>query len=67
MSAPDFRRTHWIKSSFSEPRANCVELATVDGWTGVRDSTLGDASPILIFTAAELTAFLNATRNGAPW
>lgn len=63
MSAPDFGQAHWIKSSFSEAERECVEIAAVDGWIGMRDSKLGDASPILTFTPAELKAFLAGAKN----
>lgn len=64
MSAPDFTRAHWIKSSFSEaPQRECIELATADSWIGMRDSKLGNASPILTFSRAELKAFLVGVKN----
>lgn len=63
MSKPDFTRARWIKSNFSEPKGNCVELAAVDGLIGMRDSKLGDASPILTVTPGELRAFLDGARS----
>jgi hypothetical protein len=55
---PDFTDALWIKSNRSEPQQECVELATVTGWIGVRDSKLGDASPVLTFTPTAMAAFL---------
>lgn len=63
MPTPDFGHGRWIKSSFSSPSTNCVELAAVDGWIGLRDSKLDDRSPILTFTPAELRAFLDGAKN----
>lgn len=54
----------WCKSSYSGHEANCVELARVGRTVGVRDSKLGDASPILEFSAAALAAFLDGVRSG---
>lgn len=52
--APAFR-----KSSYSSDQgANCVEVADLPGWHLVRDSKLGDASPVLRFPASEWTAFV---------
>lgn len=58
MPKPDFADALWIKSSRSADQGQCVELATVDGWVGVRDSKLGAAGPILAVTATTMRAFL---------
>jgi Domain of unknown function (DUF397) len=63
MSAPDFSRARWTKSSFSEAERQCVELAAVDGWVGVRDSKLAAASPVLTVTPAAFHAFLTSVKN----
>lgn len=57
-------RAQWRKSSYSAGQNNCVEIATADGWVGVRDSKLGEASPILTFTPAEWAAFTAGVRAG---
>lgn len=50
--------TDWHKASHSDDFQNgCVEVGTVPGLVGVRDTKLGDASPILAFTEAEWAAF----------
>jgi len=64
MSHPDFTSARWIKSSRSEPSGSCVELAAADGMIGVRDSKLGATSPVLTFTPAEFTAWLDAAKTG---
>jgi hypothetical protein len=55
----------WRKSSYSGDQGQCVELADLgDGTIGVRDSKLGDDSPILRFTRAEVAAWLSGARAG---
>ncbi len=38
MTAPDPNTTHWRKSSHSSDKANCVEVAFLDGTVAIRDS-----------------------------
>lgn len=54
----------WRKSSYSS-QGNCVEAADLpDGGTALRDSKLGDDSPVLKFTRSEWQAFLDGVRDG---
>jgi Domain of unknown function (DUF397) len=54
----------WVKSSFSGPQGNCVEVARVDdGAVAVRNSRY-PAGPALVFTPAEWDAFLAGARAG---
>ena len=55
--------THWVKSSLSFSNGNCVEVASLPGGIGVRDSK-DPAGPILRFTPGEWDAFLGGVRNG---
>ncbi|MGH3565527.1 MAG: DUF397 domain-containing protein [Pseudonocardia sp.] len=56
--------TDWHKASYSNGNdSGCVEVGTVPGLVGVRDTKLGDASPILAFTEAEWAAFTAGVRN----
>ncbi|MEV5828465.1 DUF397 domain-containing protein [Spirillospora sp. NPDC052242] len=55
---PEF--TSWRKSSYSDPDGKCVEVGRGPGGTvGVRDTKEQGTGPILEFTQAEWTAFLN--------
>ncbi|KAB2375397.1 DUF397 domain-containing protein [Actinomadura montaniterrae] len=55
----------WRKSRHSEPNGGCVEAGrAVDGTIGVRDTKL-DRSPVLEFSPAEWTRFLNRIRHEA--
>lgn len=56
--------TNWRKSSYSN-NGQCVELADLgDGTIGMRDDKLGDASPVLAFTRAEMATFLDGAKAG---
>jgi len=55
--------TAWRKSSYSERANNCVETTTGPGTVHLRDSTLGEASPILTTTPAAWTAFITALQH----
>jgi hypothetical protein len=56
---------NWHKASFSGgANGGCVEVGTVPGLVGVRDTKQGDASPILAFTPPVWAAFLAGVRAG---
>ncbi|GAB3994027.1 hypothetical protein GCM10029992_07300 [Glycomyces albus] len=48
----------WQKSTSSQPQGNCVELRQHADMVQIRDSKLGDASPILDLDTATFTALL---------
>lgn len=54
----------WRKSSASNPTGNCVELAELpDGGIAVRNSRQ-PAGPTLVYTRAEIAAFIVGVRAG---
>jgi Domain of unknown function (DUF397) len=54
----------WVKSSYSGPQGNCVEIARLaDGAVAVRNSRHPDG-PALVFTTTEWDAFLSGAADG---
>jgi hypothetical protein len=49
----------WRKSSYSQAQNGCVEVGTSTA-VGVRDSKLGERSPVLTFSRRAFAAFLAA-------
>ncbi|HEV7827982.1 MAG TPA: DUF397 domain-containing protein [Pseudonocardiaceae bacterium] len=59
------RKVTWKKSSHSNPNGDCVELAElVDQQIAVRNSR-HPGGPALIFTRAEMAAFIQGAEEGA--
>lgn len=57
------RYVHWFKSSYSSGDAECVELAAVPGGRLIRDSKLGDDSPVLAVDTGTWSTFLGAVKS----
>ena len=65
MTPSPHRTPRWRKATASASNGSCVELADLgDGLVGVRDSKLGDGSPVLTFTRSEVAAWLAGARDG---
>lgn len=59
-------RPEWRKASASANNPNCVEVRGLwRGSVGIRDSKLGEASPVLDVAPDEFAAFLKAAKSGA--
>ncbi len=54
----------WLKSSYSGPQGNCVEVAFLDGGEVAMRNSRHPGGPALVFTAAEWQAFLYGVRDG---
>lgn len=54
----------WRKASYSQGNGNCAEVRKIDGGAQMRDTKLGEASPVLSFTDAEWFAFTHGTKAG---
>jgi hypothetical protein len=54
----------WVKSARSSGNGQCVQWARIGDVIGVRDSKLGNDSPVLEFTPAEWRAFVDGVRDG---
>lgn len=64
MPAGNIAGVSWVKASASSGNGNCVELAPLPGGgAAVRNSTDPDG-PALLFTAAEMAAFLDGAKAG---
>lgn len=65
VSAAELPALDWQKSGRSNPSGNCVELARLPGGTGIalRNSRHPDG-PALIYTRAEIEAFILGARDG---
>lgn len=57
-------RSRWHRSTYSGENAHCVEVASASAGDTrlVRDSKLGENSPILEVSPSTFTAFLGAVR-----
>jgi hypothetical protein len=64
VSAGEFAGVRWRKSVRSSAQGNCVELASLEGdGVAIRNSRHPEG-PALVFTDAELDAFLGGVKDG---
>lgn len=56
--------TEWRTSTYSGANTGCVEVADTGDVIGIRDSKLGDDSPVLAFNRKEMRAFIDGVRAG---
>ncbi|MTE14125.1 DUF397 domain-containing protein [Nocardia aurantiaca] len=61
----DLSDAHWFKSTKSQGGETCVEAAHLSGGgVGVRDSKLGESSPVLVFDGQAWDRFTSAVKAG---
>ena len=64
MLATELGEVRWQKSWHSNPNGECVELAALPtGEIALRNSRF-PAGPVLLYTQAEITAFLGGAKDG---
>jgi hypothetical protein len=64
MPAAELGEVRWTKSQYSNPNGECVELAALPtGEIAMRNSRF-PAGPVLVYTQAEITAFLAGAKGG---
>ncbi len=64
MPAAELGDVAWLKSQHSNPNGACVEMAALStGEIAVRNSRF-PGGPVLVYTQAEITAFLAGAKDG---
>ncbi|HTE86463.1 MAG TPA: DUF397 domain-containing protein [Dehalococcoidia bacterium] len=63
LSESERRDLSWCKAQRSTNSGQCIEIASAVGKIAIRDSKDPDG-PILVYTSAEFSAFLEGARNG---
>ncbi|GAA1764544.1 DUF397 domain-containing protein [Luedemannella helvata] len=65
MPATELSAARWQKSQRSNPHGNCVEMAALPDGRGVAVRNSKDPEgPALLFTWAEIAAFVHGARDG---
>ena len=62
--ADQLKSARWRKAQASNPSGSCVEVAELDGGAGAVRNSRHPSGPALIYTRAEIEAFLTGVKNG---
>jgi hypothetical protein len=62
--ATELGAVQWRKSMASNPSGNCVEFASLPGGDVAVRNSRDPEGPALVYTRAEVAAFLDGVKNG---